>query len=125
MRALESLEAAKPILGHPRLTDVQAQSVLLDFYDHVETRLAYGAAVRESIKEGMRRGERHSSYRSAWLQSAGLRLVRELKQIARDFNKTYDFDLCSSNDLLDVLLTAQLQLQKLAQEDGAGDDAIE
>ena len=117
-------QEAKPVVGHPRITDAQAQAVLLDFYDHIETRLNYGAKVRESIKESLRRGEpRTSSYRSAWLQSAGLRVVRELKQIARDFNKTYDWDLCSSNDLLDVLMTAQLQLRKLATEDES--EAIE
>src|SRR5271165_6314569 len=114
MSKAQEAVAVKPVIGHPRITDIQAQAALLDFYDHVETRLAYGAKVRESIKEDMRRGEQHQgAYRTDWLQSAGLRVVRELKQIARDFNRTYDFDLCSSNDLADVLLTAQLQLRKL------------
>lgn len=54
------------------------------------------------------------NYRIAWLKSCVGTVFVTLEDLARDFNETYPDELCSAEDLKDILMSA---LRTLAQND--------
>lgn len=84
-----------------------ATSVFVAMVSEREDRLARGVRLREAMHEQIERGEKPTGYRADWLKQAALKLVRQLQQMASEFDKDHPDDKCSVADLLDVLATTQ------------------
>ncbi len=98
MNALEKADFAKKVL-------VRAAS-------SSEDRMRHGARLREEIRRRIDAGDEVSGYRVDWLDGASNRIIDELAKVALEFNERHLDDLCSLNDLGDVLATALNRLRK-------------
>lgn len=83
---------------------------------HQEVRLQNGLRKRNEIRAAIQRGEIPKGYRMDWLRDSGYEVISLLTKIAQKFDKQHPTDKASVNDLIDILSTTSLLLQKFAKE---------
>lgn len=88
-----------------------ANRILLRFITDKETKLLHGARLRAEIHEQIARGIEPSGYRVDWITKTVGGLFGWLSERAAEFNAAHPQDAISTDDLSDVLATAESRLK--------------
>jgi hypothetical protein len=81
-----------------------------------EARLANGARLRAAIKEAIKAGKPVDHYRYKWLATCSMQLLDILQIMSADFDKAHPDDMCSAQDLLDILNVTFTKMHSAYQE---------
>jgi hypothetical protein len=88
----------------------KASLILLRFVTDREAKLRYGARIRAMMHEAIERGEEPKHYRVKWIVNTTGELFQWLANKAAEFNAAHPQDAISTDDLSDLLATAQSKL---------------
>lgn len=88
-----------------------AIGVLHRLITDVDNKLEYGRQKRMEIKENVRKGKMSSGYRAEFLVKNAREVITWMSTIADSFNKRFPHDRFSTQDMIDVLASAQSMLR--------------
>lgn len=71
-----------------------------------EVKLRWGALKRAEMHAANRRGDKTETYRTEWIRKSRARVIELLLTLSNEFNRTWKHDRASSQDLMDVLVSA-------------------
>jgi len=77
-----------------------------------DARLAHGAALRQEIREAIAEGKSVNHYRYVWLVESATQLMSILGIMANEFDQAHPDDMCSAQDLMDILRVAYTRTVK-------------
>jgi hypothetical protein len=77
-----------------------------------ETRLSYGSRLRQEVQKAIQEGKVLDHYRYKWLNDSANDIIDFLQDIAKGFDTDHPNDMCSAQDLLDILAVAHSRLKR-------------